>query len=82
VVKVWGPTSEVGLVSLLKDILSDLLVIGTRVEVAVKAAQRILLNDAAHQLAWLAWGQRGQSQNCPEWSLQPVFPSNAPCILI
>ena len=47
-------TSEVGLVPLLEDIFSDLLVVGTLVEVTIKTAQGVLLDDATHQLAWLA----------------------------
>lgn len=47
-------TSEVGLVPLLEDITSDLLVVGTLVEVTIKTAQGVLLDDATHQLAWLA----------------------------
>jgi hypothetical protein len=41
------------LVPLLEDIISNLLVVGTLVEVPVETAQRVLLDDATHQLAWL-----------------------------
>lgn len=43
-----GLTSEVGLVPFLEDIISNLLVIGTLVEVTIKTAQGVLLDDAAH----------------------------------
>lgn len=42
------PTGEVGLVPLLEDVLGDLLIAGTLVQIAVKAAQGVLLDDAAH----------------------------------
>lgn len=68
----WGLTSEVGLVPLLEDILSD-LVVGTLVEVAVKATQRVLLDDAAHKLAWLAW-QRGNAESDSSPATSPMYP--------
>lgn len=58
--KGWGPTSKVGLVPLLEDILGNLLVVGALVEVAIEAAQGVFLDDAAHQLAWLTWGGEGR----------------------
>lgn len=47
-------TSEVGLVPLLEDIIRNLLVVGTLVEVPIETAKGVLLDDATHQLAWLA----------------------------
>lgn len=56
-------TREVGLIPLLEDIRGNLLVVGALVEVAIKPAQGVLLDDAAHQLARLPWRQVG-GQGC------------------
>lgn len=58
VAKGQEPTSEISLIPLLKDILSNLFVVSTLVEVAIEAAQRVLLDYAAYQLARLAWGRK------------------------
>lgn len=55
-----GPlTGEVSLVPLFEDIPGDLLAVGPLVDVAIEAPQGVVLDDAAHQLAWLTWGRGG-----------------------
>lgn len=63
------PTRKIGAVSLLEHAMSDLLARCRLVDVAVKPAKRVVLNDSANELAGLAYDERKKELFYLQWDL-------------